>query len=195
MRFREMPMRRRSTPQQLELFPHACGRRRVQDGAARQMIDASIIEAPRQRNTEAEKDDLKAGRIPEEWEARPAKLRRKDRDGRRTLKRGRRKRRPDGSLMMEVATPACGCQSHIGADRRYRLIRTRSATDAARCDGREIGGLPDRSNTASSVWAIVPREVVQIVLRLGVEPVYRAAIFAGSMVLSSQMAATVPNVM
>ena len=42
---------------------------------------------------------------------------------------------------------------------------------------------------------IVPREVVQIVLRLGVEPVYRAAIFAGSMVLSSQMAATVPSVM
>ena len=116
------------------------------------MIDASIIEAPRQRNTEAEKDDLKAGRIPEEWEARPAKLRRKDRDGRRTLKRGRRKRRPDGSLMMEVATPACGCKSHIGADRRYRFIRTRSVTDAARCDGRELGGLPDRSNTASSVW-------------------------------------------
>ena len=33
------------------------------------------------------------------------------------------------------------------------------------------------------------------VLRLGVEPVYRAAIFAGSMMLSSQIAATVSSVM
>ena len=29
-----------------------------------QMIDASIIEAPRQRNTDVEKEELKAGRIP-----------------------------------------------------------------------------------------------------------------------------------
>jgi len=53
-----------------------------------QMIDASIIAAPRQRNTDAEKADLKAGRIPESWTANPAKLRQKDRDGRWTLKRG-----------------------------------------------------------------------------------------------------------
>ena len=118
-----------------------------------QMIDASIIEAPRQRDSDGEKEDLKAGRIPDEWAARPAKLRQKDRDGRWTLKRGRRKRRPDGSLMMEIATPAYGCKSHIGADRRYRFIRTWSVTDAARHDGRELGGLLDRSNTASPVWA------------------------------------------
>lgn len=84
-----------------------------------QMIDASIIDAPRQCNTDAEKYDLKAGRIREEWAAKPAKLRQKDRDGRWTLKRGRRKRRPDGSLMMEIATPAYGYKSHIGADRLY----------------------------------------------------------------------------
>jgi IS5 family transposase len=118
-----------------------------------QMIDASIIEAPRQRNTDAEKDGLKAGRIPEDWAARPAKMRQKDRDGRWTLKRGRRKRRPDGTLMMEIATPAYGYKSHIGADRRFRFIRKWTVTDAARYDGRELGGLLDRSNTASSVWA------------------------------------------
>ncbi|HSM19253.1 MAG TPA: transposase [Hyphomicrobiales bacterium] len=118
-----------------------------------QMIDASIIEAPRQRNTAAEKDDLKAGRIPEDWAARPAKLRQKDRDGRWTLKRGRRKRRPDGTLMAEIATPAYGYKSHIGADRRYWFIRKWAVTDAARHDGRELGGLLDGSNTASPVWA------------------------------------------
>ena len=77
-----------------------------------QMIDASIVEAPRQRNTDAEKEELKAGRIPEDWTARPAKLRQKDRDGRWTLKRGRRKRRPDGTLAMEIAVPVYGYKSH-----------------------------------------------------------------------------------
>jgi IS5 family transposase len=118
-----------------------------------QMIDASIIEAPRQRNSDAEKEDLKEGRIPAEWAAKPAKLRQKDRNGRWTLKRGRRKKRPDGSLMMEIATPAYGYKSHIGADRQYRFIRKWAVTDAARYDGRELGGLLDKSNTASSVWA------------------------------------------
>jgi len=118
-----------------------------------QMIDASIIEAPRQRNTDEEKEALKEGRIPEGWTAKPAKLRQKDRDGRWTLKRGRKKKRPDGSLMMEIATPAYGYKSHIGADRRYRFIRTWKVTDAARYDGRELGDLLDKTNTASPVWA------------------------------------------
>ncbi|MGK2921763.1 MAG: IS5 family transposase [Methyloceanibacter sp.] len=118
-----------------------------------QMIDASIVEAPRQRNTDGEKADLKAGRIPEAWAAKPAKLRQKDRDGRWTLKRGRRKKRPDGSLAMEIAIPVYGYKSHIGADRRHRLIRTWTVTDAARHDGREMPALLDRSNTASPVWA------------------------------------------
>lgn len=118
-----------------------------------QMIDASIIEAPRRRNTDAEKDDLKAGRVPGEWTAKPAKLRQKDRDGRWTLKRGRRKRKPDGTPMIEIATPVYGYKSHVGVDRRHRFIRTWSVTDAARYDGRELPGLLDRSNTGSSVWA------------------------------------------
>lgn len=118
-----------------------------------QMIDVSIIETPRQRNTDGEKDDLKAGRVPEAWAAKPAKLRQKDRDGRWTLKRGRRKRRPDGNLAMEIAVPVYGSKSHIGAARRHRLIRTWTVTDAARYDGRELPGLLDRSNTASDVWA------------------------------------------
>ena len=117
-----------------------------------QMVDASIIEAPRQRNTNEEKETLKEGRIPEEWAAKPAKLRQKDRDGRWTLKRGRRKKRPDGSVMMQIATPAYGYKSHIGTDRRYRFIRTWAVTDAARYDGRELGGLLDKTNTASPVW-------------------------------------------
>ena len=39
-----------------------------------QIIDASIIAAPKQRNSDAEKRAIKAGRIPPEWTSKPAKL-------------------------------------------------------------------------------------------------------------------------
>lgn len=50
-----------------------------------QMVDAAIVAAPRQRNTEQEKAAIRAGRIPEAWRDKPAKLAQKDRDGRWTL--------------------------------------------------------------------------------------------------------------
>ena len=64
-----------------------------------QIIDASIIAAPRQRNTEDEKTALKEGRIPQDWAARPAKLAQKDRmhagrcSGRRRARQDRTGRR------------------------------------------------------------------------------------------------------
>ena len=47
-----------------------------------QIVDASIIAAPKQRNTDAEKRDIKEGRIPAGWADKPAKLAQKDRDAR-----------------------------------------------------------------------------------------------------------------
>ena len=44
-----------------------------------QIIDATIVAAPKQRNTEVEKKDIKEGRIPGDWKANPTKLRQKDR--------------------------------------------------------------------------------------------------------------------
>ena len=37
-----------------------------------QIVDATLVAAPRQRNTTAEKAKIKAGRIPAEWQSRPA---------------------------------------------------------------------------------------------------------------------------
>ena len=51
-----------------------------------QIVDASIIAAPKQRNTNAEKRDIKEGRIPAGWADKPAKLAQKDRDARWTVK-------------------------------------------------------------------------------------------------------------
>ena len=52
---------------------------------AGQIVDASLIAAPRQRNTQDEKA-IKDGRIPDDWKDKPAKLRQKDRDARWTVK-------------------------------------------------------------------------------------------------------------
>lgn len=118
-----------------------------------QIVDASIIAAPRQRMTDVERETVKGGGIPDGWKDRPAKLRQKDRDARWTLKRGRRKRGPNGVLMAPIATPVFGYKSHISTDRRHGFIRRWSVSDAARHDGRELPTLLDRTNTAAPVWA------------------------------------------
>ena len=49
--------------------------------------------------------------------------------------------------------PAFGYKTHIGIDRRHGLIRTWTATDAARHDGAQLPSLVSKANTASDVWA------------------------------------------
>ena len=61
-----------------------------------QIIDATIVAAPKQRNTEGEKRDIKEGRIPPAWAQKPAKLRQKDRDARWTVKYTKAKPSEDG---------------------------------------------------------------------------------------------------
>jgi len=119
-----------------------------------QIVDASLIAAPRQRNTQDEKADLKAGCIPQEWQAKPAKLRQKDRDARWTVKFTKAKPREDGTKQVDIAVPAFGYQSHVSIDRRHGLIRRWAVTDAAAYEGRLLRhGLLDKTNTASQVWA------------------------------------------
>jgi IS5 family transposase len=118
-----------------------------------QIVDASIIAAPKQRNTDDEKRAIKEGRIPEGWKDKPAKLRQKDRDARWTLKRGRAKPQPDGRKGVEIAVPEYGYKNHISMDRRHGLIRTWTVTDAAAYDGKQLRHLLDKENLASPVWA------------------------------------------
>ena len=89
-----------------------------------QIIDASIIAAPRQRNTDAEKSDLKEGRIPEAWAAKPKKLAQKDRDARWTLKRAKaRPAKADGTkARVEIAIPMFGYKTHVSIDRKHGFV-------------------------------------------------------------------------
>ena len=114
-----------------------------------------IVAAPKQRNTKAEKQAIREGRIPEGWQKKPAKLRQKDRDARWTVKYTKAKpqrRRPQapgrpGDPAVRLPEP------RLSADRRHRLIRKWRVTDAAAHAGARLGELLDPSNTASEVWA------------------------------------------
>ena len=120
-----------------------------------QIVDASIIAAPRQRNTDAEKQAIKEGHIPEGWQDKPKKLAQKDRDARWTLKRARakaitettRKRRVD------IAVPVFGYKNHVSIDRAHGFVRRFAVTDAAADDGAQLGAVRDKTDTASPVWA------------------------------------------
>jgi transposase, IS5 family len=118
-----------------------------------QIIDATLVAAPKQRNTEAEKREIRQGRIPEDWKAKPAKLRQKDRDARWTVKFTKAKPAEDGTKRVDIAIPAFGYKNHIGIDRAHGLIRAWKATDAACQDGAQLPDLIDKQNTASDVWA------------------------------------------
>jgi IS5 family transposase len=118
-----------------------------------QIIDATLIAAPRQKLTVEEKAVIRDAGTPEGWSR--AKRAQKDRDARWTLKRGRAKPKPEGTQRhaIQIAVPVFGYKSHIGIDRRHGLIRRWAVTDAAQHDSRSFAGLLDLENTASRVWA------------------------------------------
>jgi transposase, IS5 family len=112
-----------------------------------QIVDATIVEARRPRLTKEEKATLRCGGTPEGWSK--ARTRQIDRDGRWTLKRGRKAKPPGGSphqATVEIAMPMFGYKNHLGVDRAHGFIRRFVVTDAARHDGAQ-------SNTGSGVWA------------------------------------------
>ena len=119
-----------------------------------QIVDATVVAAPKQRNTDDEKRAIKEGKRADEiWPDEPAKAAQKDTDARWTIKYSKAKPAADGAKRVDIAVPAFGYKNHIGVDRRHRLIRTWAVTDAAEYDGAMLPVLLDMTNTASPVWA------------------------------------------
>jgi IS5 family transposase len=101
-----------------------------------QMVDATIVPVPKQRNSRDENDEVKAGKTPEEWE--PAKNRQKDKDARWTKKHGK---------------SFYGYKNHVNADAGHKLIRQYDVTDASVHDSRKFDGLLNLANTSADVYA------------------------------------------
>ena len=103
-----------------------------------QMIDATIVPVPKQRNSRDENETVKAGETPVAWEKQPAKLRQKDRDARWTKKHGR---------------SFFGYKNHVNADAKHKLIRRYEVTDAAVHDSQALDALLSKDNTSTDVFA------------------------------------------
>lgn len=121
-----------------------------------QILDASLVRAPRQHLDDGEKEAIKEGKTAEEiWGDEPNKAAQKDTHARWTVKFSKAKTVAEGDKPLpNIAIPVFGYKSHIGIDRKHGLIRTWTVTDAAAYDGARLReGLVDRDNTASDVWA------------------------------------------
>ena len=119
-----------------------------------QLMDATLVPAPRQRNDDGEKQDIKAGKAADEiWPDKPARARQKDVDARWTVKTSKAKPRVDGQAQADLAVPVFGYKNHISTDRRHGLIRKWTVTAASAHDGARLPDLLDKTNTASGVWA------------------------------------------
>jgi len=116
-----------------------------------QMVDATIVAVPRQRNTRDENEQVKAGKTPEDWEKKPAKNRQKDKDARWTKKHGR---------------SYFGYKNHINADAKHKLIRAYDVTDASEHDSKKLEKLLNKANTSDDVYADSAYRSAEIEARL-----------------------------
>lgn len=99
---------------------------------AGQMIDATFIEVPSQRNKREENAQIKSGETPSAWkeEAANPKLRQKDLDARWTKKNNEKH---------------YGYKNHINADQEHKLVQSYKITDASVHDSQVFEELLDHS--------------------------------------------------
>ncbi len=119
-----------------------------------QIVDATLVAAPKQRNTEPEKAAIKEGKTAAEiWPDEPARAAQKDTDARWTLKFAKGRPAADGKPQIDIAIPSFGYKSSIAICRAFGFIRKGKITDGARFDGRMLRDVVTSDNTASDVWA------------------------------------------
>lgn len=90
-----------------------------------QIVDATVVDARRPRPSKEETASLRDGGMPQGWSK--ARRRQIDRDGRWTIKRGRKATPPERGAQRqaaaEIAVPMLGYKKSLSAHRIGRLIR------------------------------------------------------------------------
>ena len=127
------------------------------------IVDATFVEAPRQRNSKDERDDIKQGKIPEEWQKpkNKYKLRQKDVDATWTRKGNQ---------------TYYGYKDHVKADADSKLITDYAVTTASTHDSQPM---PEMINSKDNViyadsayWGKVvagklPKDVINMIHERG----------------------------
>jgi len=103
------------------------------------MIDASFVEVPRQRNTREENKHIKeTGTAPKEWREKPHKLYQKDIDARWTKKNN---------------IPYYGYKNHVKSDTKTKLIEKYKVTDASVHDSQPVEDLLTETDKGKPLYA------------------------------------------
>ena len=103
-----------------------------------QIVDATLVPVPKQRNSREDNATIKAGTVPENWHDTPHKLAQKDVEARWTQKNG---------------TSHYGYKKHINRDAGHGFIRRYIITDASVHDSQVLGQLLDADNADDELWA------------------------------------------
>lgn len=101
------------------------------------IVDASIVEVPKQRNTKDENKQIKEGKTPEDWKENPHLLRQKDVEARWTQKNNKN---------------YYGYKNHINVDVKHKIIRKFTVTTASRADIKCLPELLDDKNLDKKIW-------------------------------------------
>lgn len=100
------------------------------------IVDASIVQVPKQRNSRDENRELKEGTIPDDWSE--DKLRQKDTDAQWCKKHGK---------------SYFGYKNHVNVDVKHKLVRKMAVSTANVHDSQLFPDLLDPWNSYSAIWA------------------------------------------
>lgn len=101
-----------------------------------QIVDASIVQSPKQRNSRGDNKKIKNGEIPDDWSEN--KKRQKDTEARWTKKNSK---------------TFFGYKNHVSVDVKHKFIREYEVTDASVHDSKVFEELLDPNNSSRDVWA------------------------------------------
>ena len=107
----------------------------LKDGS---IVDASIVQVPRQRNTREENKQVREGTIPEDWKSNPNKLEQKDLDADWTKKNGK---------------TFFGYKNHIKINNGSKLIMFYQVTPASVHDSATLEDLLDENEASQPLYA------------------------------------------
>jgi len=102
------------------------------------IIDASFVEAPRQRNSKEKNDQIKEGQSPESWDEIPNKKRQKDIDARWTKKNNE---------------THYGYKNHAKVDNKHKFIETYTTTSASVHDSQALDDLLTEKDEGQHLYA------------------------------------------
>ncbi len=102
-----------------------------------QIVDSTMVEIPRQRNTREENAALKQGDVPEDWQQQPRKLAQKDVEATWTKKHG---------------VSHYGYKNHVTVDRQYKLVRNYETTTASTHDSQVLTRILRSDKDDGRVW-------------------------------------------